>query len=178
MKCHETERSFSAAGAGQQSLPAFHPATACQEFLFVAAVRAGQLCRLYPDHPVVGAGDAVEEIGGYYHATGSFSPLSGDPDEHDITACLELLEGSDLVDFVDVRRYGTYTMDDYLTADTVGIFSSPSIAAWYVQGTVNNIEIQEGNFSHILVSSPSPTFNFTEKSIQNFSYQLTGTLSN
>ena len=123
-------------------------------------------------------GDAVQEIGGYYHATGSFSPLSGDPDEHDITACLELLEGSDLVDFVDVRRYGTYTMDDYLTADTVGIFSSPSIAAWYVQGTVNNIEIQEGNFSHILVSSPSPTFNFTDKSIQNFSYQLTGTLSN
>lgn len=123
-------------------------------------------------------GDAVEEIGGYYHATGSFSPLSGDPDEHDVTACLELLEGSDLVDFVDVRRYGTYTMDDYLTADTVGMFSSPSIASWYVQGTVNNIEIEEGNFSHILVSSPSLTFNFTDKSIQNFSYQLTGTLSN
>lgn len=123
-------------------------------------------------------GAAVKEIGGYYHATGGFSPLSGDPDQHDVTSCLELLEDSVLVDFVDVRRYGTYTMDDYLTADTMGLFNSPSIAAWYVRGTVNNIEIQEGNFSHILVSSPAPTFNFTDKSNQDFSYQLTGTLSN
>ena len=87
--------------------------------------------------------DAINEIGGYYRAYGSFSPLSGDPDQRDISACLDLIEDSDLVSLIDVQRCGTYTMDDHYTAATVAQYlTDPAYSSYYLRGRCSTPDVQ------------------------------------
>lgn len=91
--------------------------------------------------------DAVNEIGGYYRAYGSFAPVTGDPDQRDISACLDLIQGSDLVSLIDVQRYGTYTMDDHYTAATAAQYlTDPAISSYYLQGLCGTPDLQEGDY--------------------------------
>ena len=91
--------------------------------------------------------DAINEIGGYYRAYGSFSPLSGDPDQRDISACLDLIEDSELVSLIDVQRCGTYTMDDHYTAATVAQYlTDPAYSSYYLQGRCSTPDVQEGDY--------------------------------
>ena len=91
--------------------------------------------------------DAINEIGGYYRAYGSFSPLSGNPDQRDISACLDLIEDSDLVSLIDVQRCGTYTMDDHYTAATVAQYlTDPAYSSYYLRGRCSTPDVQEGDY--------------------------------
>lgn len=120
--------------------------------------------------------DAVKELEGYYRAIGSFRALSGDPDQHDVTACVQAIEGDARVALLDVRRYGTYTMDDHFTADSAYECFDPSIAACYLQGTCSSAEIREGNYEDLFFLEQDPAGNWSSGTAQSFSYQLTVTV--
>ena len=120
--------------------------------------------------------DAVKELEGYYRAIGSFRSLSGDPDQHDVTACVQAIEGDARVALLDVRRYGTYTMDDHFTADSAYECFDPSIAACYLQGTCSSAEIREGNYEDLFFLEQDPAGNWSSGTAQSFSYQLTVTV--
>ena len=119
---------------------------------------------------------AVTELEGYYRAIGSFQPISGDPDQHDVTAGVQAVEDDPRVALLDVRRYGTYTMDDHFTADSAYECFDPNIAACYLQGTYVSAEIREGDYEDVFFLEQDPVGNWSSSQVQNFSYQLTLTV--
>lgn len=92
-------------------------------------------------------GRAVDEIGGYYRAIGRFSPTDPYTEDTDVSPCLSLMEGSELVSLVDQRRTGTYTLHEGETAATYGgRFHDPLVASYYVTATCGASQIDEGPY--------------------------------
>lgn len=92
-------------------------------------------------------GRAVDEIGGYYRAVGRFSPTDPYTEDTNVSPCLSLMEGSELVSFVDQRRTGTYTLHEGEAAATYGgCFRDPRIASYYVTATCGASQIDEGPY--------------------------------
>lgn len=92
-------------------------------------------------------GRAVDEIGGYYRAIGRFSPTDPYTEDTDVSPCLSLMEGSELVSLVDQRRTGTYTLHEGEAAATYGgRFHDPLVASYYVTATCGASQIDEGPY--------------------------------
>lgn len=122
---------------------------------------------------------AVQELGGYYRAFGSFRSVAGDPDEHDVTACVEAIAGDERVSLVDVRRYGTYTMDDFYTGATacqLG-FHDPNIASCYIRGNCAGTAIENGEFTDFLLWELLPDVNWSGTGVHDFTCKLAVTIS-
>ena len=78
---------------------------------------------------------AVGRISGYYRAIGSL--ISEDPEtEYDISGCMDTLENSRYVDFVDERRLVNYTLEGMYNAN---IYSRSDL---YVTATVESAEVE------------------------------------
>lgn len=78
---------------------------------------------------------AVGQISGYYRAIGSL--ISEDPEtEYDISGCMDTLENSRYVDFVDERRLVNYTLEGMYNAN---IYSRSDL---YVTATVESAAVE------------------------------------
>lgn len=121
---------------------------------------------------------AVDEISGYYRAVGSFSPLSGDPDEFDCTACVAAVADDPRVKFVDVRRRATYTMAEHETAELTDPSWNPAVSMYYVRGVCGAPSITEGDYDALYFMRLSAEGNYCEPELSNVSrrYRLAVTI--
>lgn len=121
---------------------------------------------------------AVDEIGGYYRAVGSFSPLSDDPDEFDCTACVAAIADDPRVKLVDVRRHATYTMAEHETAELADPSWNPAVSMYYVRGVCGAPSITEGDYDELYFMRLSAEGNYCEPELSNVSrrYRLAVTI--
>lgn len=121
---------------------------------------------------------AVDEIGGYYRAVGSFSPISGDPDEFNCTACVAAIADDPRVKLVDVRRHATYTMAEHETAELADPSWNPAVSIYYVRGVCGAPSITEGDYDELYFMRLSAEGNYCEPELSNVSrrYRLAVTI--
>ena len=121
---------------------------------------------------------AVDEIGGYYRAVGSFSPISGNPDEFDCTACVAAIADDPRVKLVDVRRHATYTMAEHETAELTDPSWNPAVSMYYVRGVCGAPSITEGDYDELYFMRLSAEGNYCEPELSNVSrrYRLAVTI--